>query len=87
VAKRSPRETLSQWSADGRMLYVSLGGNPFSVFSLDIQSGKRQLWKTFELPDPAGAAIVNCIITRDARSYAYCYFRFLDELYVLSGLK
>jgi Tol biopolymer transport system component len=87
VAKRAPRETLSQWSADGRTLYVSLGGNPFTVFSLDIQSGKRQLWKTFELPDPAGASIASFIVTRDARSYAYCYFRFLDELYVIGGLK
>jgi len=45
------------------------------------------LWKTFELPDPAGAQIAAFIITRDACSYAYGYFRILDELYLVEGLK
>jgi WD40 repeat protein len=87
VMKRTPGEDLSQWSADGRTLYISCRGNPLEVFSFDLQSGKRQLWRTFELPDPAGAVIATFLVTRDARSYAYGYLRFLNELYLVEGLK
>jgi hypothetical protein len=87
VAKLAPGETLSQWSADGRTLYVSHGGNPLNVFVMDVQSGEKRLWKTFEVPDPAGAVVATIIISRDSRSYAYGYFRTLDELYLVEGLK
>jgi Tol biopolymer transport system component len=87
VAKRNPEEDIIQWSADGRTLYVSHAGNPLDVFSIDVQSTKRRLWKTFELPDPAGATIATFIVTRDAHIYAYSYFRILDDLYLAEGLK
>ena len=87
VAKRASGDNFSQWSADGRTLYVSHPGNPLDVFSIDIQSGKRQLWRTFELPDPAGALIAAFFVTRDMRSYAYGYFRILDDLYLVEGLR
>ena len=44
-------------------------------------------WKTFELPDPAGARIGRILITLDARSYAYGYVHVLEELYMVEGLK
>jgi Tol biopolymer transport system component/tRNA A-37 threonylcarbamoyl transferase component Bud32 len=87
VAKLAPREAVSQWSADGRTLLVSDEGTHLDVFGIDIQSGKRQLWKTFEVPDPAGVRVVNFLVTRHARSYAYGYLRILDELYLVEGLK
>ena len=90
VAKLAPgegREWVSQWSADGRTLFVSHGGTRLDVFGIDVQSGARRLWKTFEVPDPAGVRVSDFMITRDARSYAYGYMRFLDELYLVEGLK
>jgi eukaryotic-like serine/threonine-protein kinase len=90
VAKLVPgegRESVSQWSADGRTLFVSHGGTRLDVFGIDVQSGARRLWKTFEVPDPAGVRVSDFIITRDARSYAYGYMRFLDELFLVEGLK
>jgi eukaryotic-like serine/threonine-protein kinase len=90
VAKLVPgegRESVSQWSADGRTLFVSHAGTRLDVFGIDIQSGARRLWRTFEVPDPAGVRVSDFIITRDARSYAYGYMRFLDELFLVEGLK
>jgi WD40 repeat protein len=87
VAKLVPREVVSQWSADGQTLLVSDEGTHLDVFGIDVQSGKRQLWKTFEVPDPAGVRVVSFRVTPDARSYAYGYLRILDELYLVEGLK
>ena len=87
VAKRASGDNFSQWSADGRTLFVSHAGNPLDVFSIDIQSGKRQLWRSFELPDPAGALIATFFVTRDMGSYAYGYFRILHDLYLVEGLR
>jgi Tol biopolymer transport system component len=87
VAKLAPREPVSQWSADGRTLFVAQEGSHLDVFGIDVQSGKRQLWKTFETPDPAGVRLMGFVFTRDAHSYAYGYFRVLDELYLADGLK
>jgi eukaryotic-like serine/threonine-protein kinase len=87
IAKLAAREVLCQWSEDGRTLYVSQWGNPLSVFSMDVQSGERRLWKKFEVPDPAGVRGSTFMISRNARSYAYSYIRELDELYLVEGLK
>jgi hypothetical protein len=87
VAKLAPREAVGQWSADGRTLLVSHGGSHLDVFGIDVQSGERQLWKTFEVPDPAGVRVFDFVVTRDARNYAYGYMRILDELYLVQGLK
>jgi len=88
VAKLAPTEAVSQWGADGQTLFVShAGGTRLEVSGIDVKSGKRQLWKTFEVPDPAGVHVSNLVVTRDARSYAYGYIRILDELYLVEGLK
>jgi len=87
LALREGREAVSQWSADGRTLYLAHEGTRLEVFSIDVQSGETKLWRSFEVPDPAGVRVSNFMITRDARSYAYGYMRFLDELYLVEGLK
>ncbi len=87
VAKLAPGEDVTQWSADGRTLFVSREGIRLDVCDIDVQTGKRQLWRTFEVPDPAGIRVNNIVLTRDARSYAYGYLRILDELYLVEGLK
>jgi Tol biopolymer transport system component len=87
VAKLMPLEEVSQWSADGRTLFVGRSGTHLEVYGIDVQSGARRRWRTFEVPDPAGVFVPRVLITRDARSYAYCYLRFLDELYLVEGLK
>jgi Tol biopolymer transport system component len=81
------REKVSQWSADGGTLFVSHGGNHLDVFCIDVQSRERKLWKTFEVPDPAGVRVFDFVVTRDAGGYAYGYMRILDELYLVEGLR
>jgi eukaryotic-like serine/threonine-protein kinase len=88
LAKLAPRrETVGEWSADGRTLFVGGWGVPLDVFAIDVQSGRRRLWKTFGVPDPAGVGMSGFTVTRDGRSYAYGYIRTLDELYLVEGLK
>jgi hypothetical protein len=57
------------------------------VFCIDVQSRERKLWKTFEVPDPAGVRVFDFVVTRDAGGYAYGYMRILDELYLVEGLR
>jgi eukaryotic-like serine/threonine-protein kinase len=80
-------ERICQWSEDGSTLYLYRVGVRLEVVAVDARTGLRKPWKTFELPDPAGALFYNLVMTRDARSYAYGYIRRLDELYVVQGLK
>ncbi len=87
LGKGQGREAVSQWSADGRTLFVSHEGTRLDVFTVDARSGERKLWRSFDVADRAGVRVSKFIITRDARSYAYGYMRFLDELYLVEGLK
>ncbi len=87
VGKLAGQEEVSQWSADGRTLFVSRRGVRLRVCSIDIQSEERQPWKSIEVPDPAGVLVWRALITPDERSYAYGYLRFLDELYLVEGLR
>ena len=55
---------------------------------VDIQTGKRTLWKEFHPPDPAGVLnIAPFLMTPDGATYLYSYRRMLDDLYVVTGLK
>ncbi len=80
-------EAVSQWGADGRKVFVSRHDARLEVFEVDVRSGERRTWRVFEVPDPAGTIIGVFLVTPDARGYAYGYLRFLDELYLVEGLK
>jgi eukaryotic-like serine/threonine-protein kinase len=88
VRMLEPLEHLAQWDDDDRTLYsYILGHKTLEVFAIDARSGARRLWKTMELSDSGGVTMWNMVMTRDARSYAYSYIRWLDELYVVDGLR
>ena len=79
-----------RWSEDGRSLFVwRLSSDlPARVDRLDVETGERSLWREFTPTGPAGVrGIVSLIPTPDGRAYAYSYFRGLETLYLLSGLK
>jgi Tol biopolymer transport system component len=85
-------DRLDQWSGDGRYLYVSRQQElPGKVFRIEIETGRRELWKELMPADPAGVAHVNespIAISRDGKSYAYTYIRFVvSDLYLLKGLR
>jgi eukaryotic-like serine/threonine-protein kinase len=77
------------WSADGRSLYIYQPGElPAKVYSLDLQSGKRTLWKQLMPSDPAGVENIGPILlTPDAKTCVYGYHRMLADLYLVEGLK
>jgi hypothetical protein len=81
-----PGEKPLRWSADGRLLYV---GNESKVFRVDPVSGKRELWKSFAPPDPAGVRSDSwfVVLSADSQSYFYSFQTHLSELYLVTGLR
>jgi WD40 repeat protein len=81
-----------RWSAGGDSLFVSerMKGlsAPARIYTLDIRTGARVLWKELFPEDSAGVigSLAVCI-TPDGQSYAYSYHLLLSELYVAEGLK
>jgi serine/threonine protein kinase len=72
------------WSDDGRSVYLQ---NSARVFRVDVETGRRTLWKEIVPSDPAGAAIGRILLTPDGKSYAYALRRDLFKLYLVDGLK
>ncbi len=85
-----PNERLFQWSADGHYLFtVNSDDIPARIWRLDIETGKRTLWKEVEPADASGLiGLSSFALTRDGRSYAYSYTRVdSSDLYVVEGLR
>jgi Tol biopolymer transport system component len=78
-----------RFSPDGRSLYVWKRGDlPARVSRIDLESGRREVWKDLLPADPAGVErISNVLVTPDGKGYAYCYARLLSDLFVVEGLK
>jgi eukaryotic-like serine/threonine-protein kinase len=87
VGTLAPGELPFQWSQDGRTLYLSRTVPNLELLTFDIQRRQQRPWKKLEVADPAGITYGSVVMTRDARSYAYSFIRWLDELYVVDGLK
>ena len=61
---------------------------PARVVRIDVETGKREVWKDLLPLDPAGVErISNVLVTPDAKGYAYCFTRLLSDLFVVEGLK
>jgi len=79
-----------RFAPDGRWLYVLVRGLPTSavVYRIDLATGERALVKTLTPPDGIGLlGIPRVLLSADAGSYVYTYVRFLDELYLVDGLR
>jgi hypothetical protein len=89
VRESKPDDRPVAWSADGKSLWIFRRGEvPAEVFRLEIETGRRQRWKTLVPPDVAGAySIVDFRITPTGDAYVYSYTRLLSQLYLVRGLK
>jgi eukaryotic-like serine/threonine-protein kinase len=89
VTGLGPGEAVTQWTRDGRSLYVrELGTLPLRIFRVDRETGRRELWKELMPGDSAGlVAIFGANFSDDGRSYAYSYARRLTDLYLVEGVK
>jgi len=77
------------WTDAGRGLLVRQQGEiPSRVYVLDLETGRRTLWKELIPADASGVLeILGVVTTPDRRYYTYTYLRALTELYVVEGLK
>jgi serine/threonine protein kinase/Tol biopolymer transport system component len=78
-----------RFSQDGKSLFLWKRGDvPARVSRLEIETGKREVWKDLLPADPAGVErISNVLVAPDGKSYVYCYARLLSDLFVVEGLK
>jgi hypothetical protein len=67
---------------------VSTGTVPAHIFRVDVRSGKRDPIGELAPEDRAGVLYIdNPLLTADGKGYAYSYGRYLNNLYVVSGLR
>jgi hypothetical protein len=81
---------LSQWSADGRFLYIWRTREiPMVIDRLELATGRRELWKKIAPQDSTGVREVsNVVMAPDGESYAYQYYRVVtSDLYIVEGAK
>jgi Tol biopolymer transport system component len=88
VPGSEPGDRPMEWSADGKSLFLFRRGEvPAHVFRLDVDTGRRELWKTLVPPDAAGVySIIEFRVTPTGHSYFYSYTRLLSQLYLVRGL-
>jgi len=77
------------WASDGRSLFVMARGQiPAEVFRVDLATGQRVFWRSFEPADAAGIdTIRGVLVSADNKAYVYGYSRTLSDLYLVHGLK
>jgi serine/threonine protein kinase/Tol biopolymer transport system component len=76
-----------QW-IDDKHLLVGRAEIPGHVFTIDLSTGKRTPFKTFNPVDPTGLTDgAPPIFSADRKVYMYSYTRITSDLYVLDGLK
>ena len=76
------------WTPDGRALVtVRLTGARASLSRVELGTGRTVPWRTYSMPDSAGAFLGGIVLSPNAPSYAYTYFRFLQVMYLVDGLK
>jgi eukaryotic-like serine/threonine-protein kinase len=86
-----PEDVIVEESGDERHIFVFRPQEiPGRIFRIEIETGKRELWKELMPADPVGVvrATASVAISRDEKSYAYGYTRIIaSDLYVLEGVK
>jgi Tol biopolymer transport system component len=88
IAGIGDQEFPLRFSGDGRFVYVWKRDLPSRVYHVDVETGRRELWKELMPVDPAGVErISNVVVTPDGKFYAYTYARQLSDLFVVEGLK
>jgi serine/threonine protein kinase/Tol biopolymer transport system component len=89
IAAIEEGEAPLRFSPDGRFLYLWKRGDvPARIVRLEIENGRREVWKNLIPVDPSGVErISNVLVTPDGKGYAYCFTRLLSDLFVVEGLK
>jgi Tol biopolymer transport system component len=77
-----------QWTPDGKALLVGRREVPSRVFTIDLASGQRKLFRAFSPADTTGLfSNAPPVFSRDLKSYVYTYQRITSDLYAVEGLR
>jgi sugar lactone lactonase YvrE len=78
-----------RFTPDGRFLYVQENvGRSARVHRVEIETGRREIWKVITPADITGLEEIYAIqISDDGESYYYSYFRTYSDLYLVEGLR
>ena len=78
-----------RFTPDGRFLYVKEDfGRSARIHRVDIDTGRRELWRTIGPSDPSGLDVIYAIqISDDGESYYYSFSRTISDLYLVEGLR
>ena len=85
-----PGEYPVGWALDGKHLFVQISSpTGLTIYKLDVESGKRELWRTVTPKDQVGLRPMNVpiSITPDGRWLAFTYRTQLGQLYRSDTLK
>jgi hypothetical protein len=75
-------------SGDGRVVFVGRPGMPYHIDRLEIATGRSTLWKALQPGDVTGSIDVRATaLSADGDAYAYTYGRYLQDLYLVEGLR
>lgn len=82
-----PSDHVRGW-LDARHVYLSTPPISTVIYSLDVQTGKREILKRIPIADSAGLdTLIPVIIAPDRKHYLYTVGRVLSELQLVEGLK
>lgn len=89
VIPDSQGQMVAGWSDDGKLLYVySASELPGRIFQMDPATGRKELFRTIEPPEPAGINGLSPIIfSQDMKTCVYSYRRIISDLFVATGLR
>jgi dipeptidyl aminopeptidase/acylaminoacyl peptidase len=89
VPGTEPGEIPIQWSLDSKSLYVYRPDEiPARVYHVDVSSGSRRLFREIPVSDPTGLdGRMMVVMTPDGTSYAYSFMRWLNDLFLVDGLR
>lgn len=72
----------------GRSLVVREGSVPARLSRIDVATGTRTEWKTLRPPDLTGVGhIWTILVTPDGQGYTYTHGLFLEDLFLVEGLR
>jgi len=88
VPSTQPGDVPVQWTPDGKSLLVGRREVPTNVFTIDLGTGQRKLFRSFSPADPTGLFQNSPPqFSLDLKSYVYTYERITSDLYVVDGLR
>jgi eukaryotic-like serine/threonine-protein kinase len=88
VPNTQPGDVPVQWTPDEKSLLVGRREVPSKIFTIDLATGQRKLFRSFSPADPTGLfSNAPPQFSLDLKSYVYTYQRITSDLYVVDGLR